>query len=538
MAGADWNLDDTTRDAVHKRIGLGAGLAELLGDLADWVHPQSDDFLVEVVNGDEDASKITKLKVTSCEIGVDTSEEGIAYVDVTDENPGAGQALVEVFADQPRSVLVAQGSAANGAQVTLVPETGYTFAATLTLGTIAANMELAWHICPPPQQRVSKTFDGTQIDDAQNEAAHRTRLANIRGFLQNAAREAASMPGEVMRTTVRRLLVSRSSENALIDPGLRRQPNGGGQIEETPTGILEDWRLAQEANTGGSTTMKAGAATATPSLAYGQGWTGITSGGPTLGARSFPCRITYVCIKTLDSTPPTFRALLDADDKRRQPNDGKDSRQLPFELTIGKSWKDPSAGVEALTIDYSPSVTNSSGTPLSTTPADYVRVAGLTADLSDGGKLYAVYRSSDTKLLFFKTSAGRDAQDEAELVTYVTLAVGATATVFVTEDIGNGLIVTGKTGATLANGNKATLDFVPPTPTQPASRFTLTIAHSVDPSLWVRAVRDGCIGGAPGTPDRTAGGWEPHTGSSPNLKDGWIRAGIPFIHSKTFRRRV
>lgn len=530
---ADWNLSDTIRDRIFKRLGLPIGVAREIVLLAMQMHPQSDDYWVVKLNGDEGDTLLTKIKITAGAVGTDTDADGLIWGTCTDESPGAGQATVSLYKDSGRSTKVSEGSAADGASLTLAAGSGYTLAGTLTLGTISATFNFVLLLVQPFYKRLDDLFNGDEEDDAQNKNAVQDALDTARTQMLAAAQTLAAGAGQIMRTTFRRRLVSRSSESVLIDPGLEQ--SGTGQVSEKPSGLQEDLRLAMAANSGGSGEMKAGAATQSSSSSAASG-TNVTITGPTLGKRAVPMVLTFRCVKTLDASgPPEFEALADPTDTRRKPEDGQQSIPASFPLRMGKTWKDPELGIESLVVDYTASAANSSSAALSTTAGDW-SVEGMTSENSDSGKLWTYYDLASTTLEFYKSEDGRDSRDADELVTQVVTS--STATVLTTEDTGTGLVVTGKTGATLGDGAKGYVDFQPPVATQPASRFTITISQTVDPSVWTEVVRDAFIGGAPGQPRATQQGWELNTGSIPNIDDSWIQGGMPLGHLKLFRRRV
>lgn len=533
---ADWALTDAIRDRLFKRLGLALGPCDDFVALANLMHPQSDDFVAELVNGDEEETRLTgspAIAITACEIGVDTDKDGFVYAELDDEVPGAGQATINCYNDQARLTLVATGFANNNATVTLAPEAGYTLAGTIPIAAIGGDHDFAFKVTPPAYQQAQKLFNGDEEDDAQVEQAYKVAFDRARAAALQAAAALSVAAAFLVRTTFRRRLTSRSSETVLIDPGIRRRSTG--LVEEEPLGLLEDIRLAMSANGTGSGVMKAGGPTQGNSNAAATG-TNITFSTVTLGKRGVVGVISLVCVKGLDTTDPEFDVFYDPTDTRRKPGDGTASIKLAERLRVGKSWTHPDVGIEALLLDYSVSITNSSGSSLSTTAGDWIRPTGLQSSLSDGGKLYTHYDLAATKLEFYKTSSGRDARTSSDLVTYATIA--ATATVFTTQDTGNGLVLVGKTGGALADGAKGTVDYRPPVATQPSSRATVTITETVRGSTWLRAFRDGFIGGQPATPTQTAGGWEPHVAAAPNIDDGWIRSRSLSQHKRVHHRRA
>jgi hypothetical protein len=529
---ADWALTDAIRDRIYKRKALAMRKAEDYSALAEHAHPQSDDYKAILIGGDETFALITKIALTAGALFLDTDKYGIVWGRVTDNTPGAGSSRWNLYADQARTLLVATFDVADNGTGTLVTQTGYTLAGTVKVGAPSANFDFAFILVPPVYKEIDTQFNRDEEDDAQNEQLLKACADRCRARDLQSAADWAAMAAEIQRTTFRRRLVSRSSESSMISPGLEQLETG--QVQDSPSGLLEDERLAMDQNTAGSAEMKASAPTfAAPSTAVSGGNLAFT--GPTLNVRALDSIVSGRCVKGLDEDgDPEFELLLDPTDTRRKPNDGKSSITNPRWLRMGATWQDPAWGITALVIGYSPSITNSSGTSLSATATDWSPV-GLTSENSDEGKLYTYYDLATTTLEFYKTSTERDARDPAGLVAQVVTT--STSTVFTTQDQG-GLVVTGKTGAALADGAKGTVDFRPPVSTgSSVTRFTITLSETTPAGAWTQAVRDGAIGGAPGSPTQTDGGWEPNTGGSPNIEDGWMQAATLLRNKRVFARR-
>lgn len=499
-------------NALHERLGFELGLFWTFYVLARWLHPQNAEYLVFKVEGDETDALITAARFTAGTLRVDTDTKGRLWGRVVDGTPNT----INIYNDSARSVLVATGTAADGATATLTPQTGYTLAGTMTLGTIGANLTFVLLLVPPPYDRAGVEFDGDEEEDGQSTDSFRKRIEKIQALCLQAAAEASGGSAELMKTLFRRNLVSISAKDLILDPGLKLATGNSGAVQEEPRGLLEDWRLGSESNT---TIVKAGGPTQSPAVAYASGgWEGKAT-GPTLGTRGRPGVTTLNCVKTLTETAPEFEAVNEPDDSRFKPDQGRASIPGKLRLRMGAQWKDPALGIESFLLDYKPTITNSTGTSLSTTTTDW-SVVGLKASLSAAGILYTYYDGPSTTLEFYKSSAGRDARTSSELVTQKT-SPGSSA-VFTTEDLGNGLVVTGKTNGAPANGDKGTVNFNIPQATQPAARLTITISETVAPSTWLNAINAGGVGGL---------SWEPHVASSPNLDAGWIEAGmlVPFL---------
>lgn len=514
MSNPAWT--DAVRDALHKRLAMAIKPVLAVIELANWMHPLSPYWLVAMRNGDETGVYLTKWRLTAGKIGLDTDANGMCWGDVTDETPGANQARVRVYADSVRTVLVAQGNAANGAVLTLVPETGYTLAGPLTLGTIVGNFNFAFELIPPLLTQARVIFDATQPDDNKVFADIEDMWETGRTSLLAAAVAMEDAGALVMRLPIARNLPIQKTADTLIDEGVYLADGETGEVKQAASGLEEDLRLAQKDNLSGTGEIKAGAPTQTGTITYPGTWQGRTTGGPTLNVRAVPGVASLRCTKELDESAPQFALVFVPSDVRRKLNNGLTNLTTSFPLTLGQNFKAPELGIDALLIDYAPVIDNDGATNGVNETSSLWSARGLTSLNSDNGKVWFAYEMDDTTLRFYKSEEGRDDRDEDEVVATAVVTLGAT--VFETTENASGLVITGKTDDVPADNDTGYVDFSPPTQELPESYFVLTIAETVEPSAWVRAMRDGVVGGAR---------WRPNTGATPNLQDGWIMAGTP-----------
>jgi hypothetical protein len=518
---ADPNWSNTVRDDLHGDLGYPLGLGGVIYAMEQLLHPQATQCLVEILD-EEARSVISNWRITTCEPGTDTDSEGLLYCRIEDEDPGAGQATIYFYRgpnrdDSSDDELVATAAGANGAALTITPETGYTLAGTVTIGTIGAGNDahdFCIHVIVPPAQRVQQLFDGSQVDDGQIRDELLRRLSAMRASLAGARAQAEAAAAFVVNTKFRRNLVG---------PGLplltttRRVVSG--VVEETYSGILDDIYDGQADNTGGAGAIKAAAATLSGSPSF-PGWQG-TATGPTYGQRGHAGDWVFRTIKNLTNTAPQLQGTFTPADTRRRPGEGTQSIEIVGRpLTIGAEWSCKEFGIEALTVDYKASVSSVTSGLLSTTAGDW-SVSGLTSSNSTGGVVYARYDGSTIK--FYKTSAGRTAQDADDVVASVTATTGQTATTKQATGA-SGLTINFQTGAgsgaVLVSGSTGDIDFQAPTVTG-SSLFRLTVSETTEGGEWQKRMRDGGVGGI---------NYRVNTGTSPNLTDAQIRAGLPLIN--------
>jgi hypothetical protein len=524
---SDPSWSDATRDDLHTDLGLGLGLGGMCLALEFLLHPQANQCLVDILD-DEARSVINTWRITACEPGVDTDDDGFIYCRLEDEDPGAGQAKIYFYRGSARdntagNELVATAAGNNSSTLTITAETGYSLAGTVDIEAVGAGNDahpFTIHVQVPIALRASYNFDGSSADDEQIKTELLARAAAMRGFIAQARVEAQEFCAFLMRTKFRTALItgsgSVSGDNLLVTT----RNNNDGAIEETYSGLLEDLRRAQAANTGGSAEIKAGSATLSGSVTF-PGWQG-TASGPTYGQRGVAAQITWRCIKKLTSTPPQFQAVRTTTDKRRRPGEGTQSEEMIGRpLTIGSEWSAKEWGINALTVNYKAALSSVTNNLLSTTAGDWT-VAELTNSNSSEGVFYPHYDGST--LRFYKTVAGRTAQDTSDVAASATVANTAINSTFQATG-STGLTINGKTGngngTNLVTGSTATLDFQAPTVTG-NSLFRLTIAEADDGSEWQKRMRDLGVGGI---------NYYVNNGASPNLKDAWIKRCLPLINA-------
>lgn len=520
---SDPNWSDAVRDDLHGDLGYPIGLGGLALALEMWCHPQANQCLTDVLAHEDLRAVVTNFRITACEPGVDTDDESIVYPLVKDETPGTDEVTIRFYRGAARdnsagNELVATAAGDNSTTLTITPESGYTLAGTVDVGAIGvglADHEFCLHVSPPPAKRILQLFTGSDVDDGQIREELGRAIVDMAAFFRQARQRAEQAAAFVERTKTRRLLVAAgitSDQQLLVTT---RNPTTQAV---TYSGLLEDHRRAQAANTGGSGAIKAAAHTLSGSISF-PGWQG-TATGPTYGQRGVAASLAIRCVKALTSTPPQMQVTVTPTDARRRGADGTRSFVLSDLITIGREWSAKEWGIEALTLDYKASVANVTNALVSTTASDW-DVSGLTSGNSSAGKLWGYYDGSTIK--FYTTEAGRDAQDEDDVVASVTTTTGQVSTTKTAEGA-TGLTIGFTTGAgsggALVSGSTFDVDFQAPT-VAGGSMCTLTIAES-EGGQWQKRMRDGAIGGV---------GYAPNTGSSPNLTDAQIRAGLPVIHA-------
>lgn len=520
---------------LHEDLGFGLSLFHMNRSLELFLHPQSSSFLVDHLDL-ATRGLVGPWRLTACTPGLDTDDDGLVYVRVKDEDPGADEVTLEFYRGPAMDggagdELVAQATGDNSDTLTIVPEAGYTLAGEVDVGVIGAGLDehdFLIHVQVPPAQRIRQLFDG---DHAYDELIRTEALARLRTMRQQyvrARQEAARLAEFIERTEIAPTLVGGRTGDQLFAQNIEVVRGGG--LEDAPSGLLHDHKQAMAANTGTAGVVKAAAGAWSGTPTFPGAYQGKTS-APTYNQRARPATITFACSKKLTGSAPQLTARRVTTDPRFRPNeDGTGLELYPIPLTIGADWQAPEWGIDALRIDYKPSVSGVTNSAFSTTTTDW-SVTGLTSDNSTNGVVYPYYDGSAVKV--YKTAAGRTAQDTSDIVASATLANTAVGTTF-TATGATGISITGKSGVgsgggpTLATGSVADVDFQAPTVTG-GSYALLAIAEDTAPGSWVATWRDGGVGNVPA---------EVNTGDTPTLKAGWVERGLPMINTGVSGARV
>ena len=527
---ADPNWSNAVRDDIAEDEGYSLGLSMFSRAIEFFLHPQAAGFLHECTD-EIQATIFSVWRITACKPGVDTDANGFVWWQETDETPGAGQARLRAYRGILRdnsagNELVAQGNAANGATITLVPEVGYTLAGTVLLGAPTVSRDFRGQILVPPIKRFLQLFDGSSADDEQIRAFAEQRLRSMRGGAQTMKAAANEIEEFVLRTKVRRQLPGTSHPTALLLPGLSQV---SGVVTYRPAGLREDLRRAMDDNTGGAGEIKVAAGAFAGALAYAAGgWAGSPA-TPSYGQRALASTVTLRCTLGLNASgPPKFTATRRLTDRRRAPNEGKDDETLPQLLWIGKEWQAKEWGIDAVTVQYLASIANVTSALLSTTPGDW-SATGLTTENSTDGQVFVHYDGATLKA--YATAAGRTAQNSTLVVAQRTTPNTDDLTVVTLEQVNeSGLTIVGKTGAgvgsLLVTGSVGDVHFNPPSANEPVSQITIPIVESTEVGEWGAAFRD-----APSP-------WVLNTGAAPNLVDGAVVKGLPMINAAVLGDRT
>ncbi len=136
----DTRLEVGTAPTATLRLYAGsrAFLAALL-EHATHGKPTATSAAGDLVETGDSGSALTTWVLAGVRPGFNTSADFKFYVELTDENPGANQALVQLYSDSARTALVASGSHANNGTVTLAEQNSSGLSGTVALAAPSAS---------------------------------------------------------------------------------------------------------------------------------------------------------------------------------------------------------------------------------------------------------------------------------------------------------------------------------------------------------------------------------------------------------------
>jgi len=412
---------DAAYKTLFRKIGHLARRHRRIKDLKDAFRRDR----THVMEFNEAADKLSAWTFAGVDYGVNTDEDGFLYVTLTDENPGAGQALVSVYSDAARSALVAQGSAADGATATLDAQNSSGLTGTVLLGTVAAtNADIEILVVRDFPMGLVLTLNDDQYD-ADAMGAARAADAQIIGLLNQAMDRNKAAAEQLFRTVVKAFISS--TETAMLEHTVK--DDGTGALELSTKGVLDDLDDHMADNPGGTAQYiadpnptlsawtadadNAGTVVFAGDAAYDWGKDGtvkVQCVDATLGQEQF--EVTFIDSITKDTKPARRRA------------------------TIKKAFVDPDIGL-LFTINRSVTEANDTNNQLSSHS-----IAGENSQNTNGGICYFAIRANgaDWDIQVFKTSNGAANNTTADLVAKgTTTASSGSETVTLVEQNASGL---------------------------------------------------------------------------------------------------
>ena len=455
---ADPSLTDAQRDAIFKRLGVPVAMIADVREFADRFRLNRERLVLEKeLNG-----VLSKFSLTGIRIGENTDADGIIYIRVFDEDPGAGQAKVRGYTSAASRTADAgdhifTGSAADGGTVTLAEANSSGVSGTVVIGTVSANdsnpilrVLLDW------RKHVRNVFGG-EVDDKLDDdpelsAALTIAIAGIGDALERALNSAAvgALDAVIMRT-LRTEFSSTSSTPVTVQ---RSVDSSNGAVSLRYGGVLADVDNDMEDNTGGSGEihilpfdLSAGSVTGD-----GDNAGAFSASGPTLLNNARVGRYTFRLVKEFNSAGrEEFQAELKLSD---EPTTIRGTGRL----RVGAVYRDPDLGISSLTINRSFTKTDDAGNADLAAASAVSSIDGETTGNTASGQLGVQIdaNASNWDISFYKTT-DTSQFTSANLVAKATNI--ATAAVFTaTEQNGSGLTVSWQVGSAPTDTNTVTLD--------------------------------------------------------------------------------
>lgn len=395
---------------------------------------------------------------TFTEFDITTLADTKLRVRIADETPGAGQAQVSLYTADSASGLVAQGSANNGATITLAEQNSSGIAGTVDIGTVSASETDDSHFLemrPDFPQRLPHVFDGDESEDHSKEAGLHNlwsdRLDVIGDLIKDAMDECVSQVEDTLSLYVARKIKVDTTKFA----GFAAQAtadSSSGAITVTKSGLLRELELVMASNTTAQSVLEvtpsAGSVSADSTNRGKLSWT-----TPTLEPNARPGTVAIECTKggaanfgseemTVTFTPSTEGG----------PNQDKESIRATVVAKVAGAFRSPKIGITLLTASRD---TDKSGdsSHLNFANAEIV-VTGEDPNNTASGVLYGIVTGSSPNLVVsFYSASGGGSDDLVAQASGISDSSAFTAT----EQNSSGLTVTGTTGSG-ADGSEVTFD--------------------------------------------------------------------------------
>ena len=388
--------------------------------------------------------------------GTNADEDGEWFVRITDENPGANQALVSLYkaAGAGGGDKVAEGSGANGATITLAEANSSGLTLTVVLGTVTANETDDKHKVSafPDFRHDTRLLDNTETDHQVVRDAHAAVMLAITQQMDAAI--GTCVAGLRAMIASRWATFHRASNKAQADIVRTARPDADGNIVTEYTGHLELGRdnMVDELTAGAQTIVKnvVAAGTGSPD-ASNQGI--VTVAAPTMEEWAVAGTITLTCS---DELTGSRKEQLDVTMIR-----SRDGEQLAAinKWRVGALFADPILGirlgqiVRTFTLDSGADA--DFGPTTSGTISDHWLIEGESTGNTDSGKLYLQVETSGSthRINIYRASTLL----AADLVGRTAFVAVNTSTPIIAQN-GLGLTGTARVGSAPTNGNTGTLN--------------------------------------------------------------------------------
>lgn len=400
---------------------------------------------IQIVEQNDTLASTSAWTLAGVVIGTNTDADGILYVRITDESPGAGQATVNLYTAAGASGLVATGSAANGAVATLTASNSSGLTGTVTLGTVGASESNDLHrlqVYPDWTLRARSLFDLSESEHAALLREWGNMCQKIEGDIRTARGRVSAFLGTLMGTRV--ATFNRSGETTAIT---RDTVNDENAVETVFTGLLEIMRdnMADETSPAAQTILKRTVAAGAASFdASNQGLGALST--PTMAEWAGDGLITLTCVDgTIGSEQFRLTQRLDVTGE---------SREADNFLTVKRAFADPKLGITSTTLTRTHTFPTGASTDVSVTSSDWTFNGESSANTNDGILYLKVTGSTGAWVVSAYTSTTYD----TSVRVFAATAGAAGATVAFS---GSGMTGTLKIGSAPVTGNTASVNLNP-----------------------------------------------------------------------------
>jgi len=192
-----------------------------------------------IVEEFEQDGKLGTWSLAGVKLGVNTDDAGILYGKLLDNNPGAGQAKVELYSDSARAVKVAEGSAADGAVITLAEVSSSGLTGSVTLGTPISADDLDLRLLVV-QDYLGQTDDVFPLTSPEAQKSLQAFIELVGDTLDALNSEFSSARGEAQTSFIRTRMKEflETTQSAVID--VSEDVDEDNNVTVTRTGILAE----------------------------------------------------------------------------------------------------------------------------------------------------------------------------------------------------------------------------------------------------------------------------------------------------------
>jgi hypothetical protein len=334
-------------------------------------------------------------------IGYNTSEKGELFVRIADETPGAGQAQVSLYraTGAGGGDLVAQGSGADGATITLAQQNASGLTATVKIPTVTSSEANDKHfllIFPDWQLRKAPIFNDTKPEHGTLKNAFDVACQATQASIEAGISAWETALATFLETRFADFMGSSTSSEAIV----KKANVSDGAVQIVNTGLLEDGRdnMVDEATAGPQKVVQNVVTPSAPvfdAVNQGRG----TMATPTMAQYASDGPMEVVCLDD------TLGAEEFSVTQRRTYQ--RDSIQAENRLRIKRRFADPVLGIVSMTLLRS--ITRSAGSAADVTSGGAWAVDGEDAGNTDAGKIYLKVGASGGGFILSKIAIGAGA---------------------------------------------------------------------------------------------------------------------------------